>query len=540
MKRLLVTALCICISMNMVLAQQESDTTVTLPDVADDVRAVDNTQVHVPSPDLLTLPIPSVAPALPQEKPISIPESVLNASDSIDTLSYQTQQETFGEIGVGASLWDGITAHLFLFRPIGTPSFTMRFSHEAQDGMAFHEAGTGFSYQKTSVEGHFQGGKEESLSWSLLTAFTDQTNGLQGQSQDFFTISHRYLTCNPTFRFASGSFTAYSSLLVSSATLSLEGNQHPVSGDVRSQELGLIPTFRLEWIKDTWYLSLEGDYSFYGLINDPTMVANSDRMTQQGELALISRFTLSSSLLTGTTVGIGTNSSLAWYIPFTLWIDAVPSDYVSFVIKGGLESQHQSLREIWELNPYTDIGPALPIDTHWFANGTIKIVPWNGVSLNIKTNWLHSYGDTGRSILMNNANIDSRGLYSYEVRSLQQFNTHVEIRKYWQFTDALLGWASQWLDVDKTRAFELYGSVTYRDRENRFGVTGTAAIPFDYDGVDIPRLDVQSYIMIGKGIRLIGDLEDLFIAFKGKYGRSIWEPYLEQGFQARLRIQFSL
>jgi hypothetical protein len=540
MKRLLATVLSIFINLNCILAQQSVGSTVTLPDVADDVRAVENAPVSVPGPDLLPVPLPAVAPSLPQEAPISIPESTFKESDSHTTLSYPSQQETFGEIGVGATLWDGITAHLALFRPIGTPSFAIRFAHEAQDGMAFHEAGTGFSYRKTSIEGQLQSGKEESFGWSLSTAFTDQSNGLQGQSQDFYTISHRYFTLNPKFYFTRGNLAVTSSILVSSAALSLEGNQDPVSGDVRSQELGLIPNIGMEWRQDAWQLSLEGTYSFYGLINNPTMVATRDRMAQQGELALTSRFTMSSSLLTGATVGIGTNSSLAWYIPFTLWIDVVPSDFVSFVVKGGLESKNQSLREMWELNPYTDIGPESPIDAHGFINGTINIVTGNGVSLYIKADWLNSYGDTGRSILMNHANTDSRGLYRYEVQSYKQFNTRAEIRRYWQFSDVAFGWASQWLDVDKTRAFELYGAFTYRDRENRFGLTGTAAFPFDRTGADIPILNIESSIMVGKGIQLICDIQDILIAYKGTEGRSLWEPYLEQGFQAGLRIQFSL
>jgi len=540
MKRLLASTACIFINLTLVLAQQGAQTTLTLPDLTDDVRAVENAPVTVPAPDLLPVPLPSVAPPLPQKEEIRIPESAITEAGQTGSQTGQSQNLTFGEAMVGAFLWDGVSANLSLYRPASDPSFSIIFFHQAQDGFAYHEAGSGFSYRQTNLQGNFRGGTKQGLLWSLSAAFTDQSNGLQGRIQDFYSISHRYLSLSPALRIPLGEFAVYSDISLTSAALSLEGGLNPAPGDVRSQELGIKPIVGIEWVRDTLRFSLEGVYSLYGLINNPQVVPIQDRLTQQGELTLAASFDISPAFQTGASVGIGTNSALAWYVPFMLWFDAGLNDYISLSVKGGLESKTRSLREIWELNPYTDIGPIPPVDAHWFAGGTINLFPRDATTLRLKTEWQSSYGGTGSIILMDRWNNNSRALYSYEVRPRNQLHTLLELRNSWQNADAALGWSAQWMDTGHEHAYTLYGTLEYQDGEGRFGSSGTVSFAFDRNGTDIPILYIQAFLRLGGGIRLIGDVEDLFIAFRGTEGRSIWEPYLERGFQAGLRLQFSL
>lgn len=540
MKRLVLVSACLLINLTMILAQQSPGSTITLPDLSDDVRAVENAPVTVPGPDLLPVPLPALPPPLPQEEEIRIPESALTATGRINVLPGQTRNDTYGEAMVGASLWDGLAAHLSLYRPSSDPSFSIIFSHETQDGFAFHDAGSGFSYRETTLQGNFRGGKDQGLLWSLTGAFTDQSNGLQGQSQDFSSISHRYLTLNPAIRLPLGVFTAYSELSGSSAALSLERGQNPVTGDVRAQELGLRPTVGIEWAREALRISLEGTYTFYGLINNPASVAEGDRLVQQGELALASSFDISPALQTGATLGIGTNTALAWYVPFALWFDAGLNDYISLSVKGGFESKVRSLRDIWELNPYTDIGGEPSVDAHWFAGAVVNLYPAKAMTLRLAGDWKSSSGNTGDTILMNFQSGSSRALYSYESRPFNELNTRLELRNSWQHADAVLGWAAKWLDRDTPRVHEVYGSLEYRAENDRYGTALTGSIALDANGVDLPRLDTNVYLRLGSGIRLIGDIEDLFAAFRGSEGRIRWEPYLEKGFQAGLRLQFTL
>ena len=540
MKKLLVITACLCINLSFIMAQQGEGGSITLPDLKDDVKALENAPVIVPGPDLLSLPLPSIAPPLPVEEEIRIPESLLTATGQMEVWSQESQKDTYGEAVVGAFLWDGVSAHLSLYRPASNPAFTIQFTHESQDGFAYHEAGSGFSYRETTLRGNFRGGTEGGVLWSLSAAFKDQSNGLQGQSMDFFSISHRYLSLSPNLRISLGDFTVYSELPMTSAALSLEGGQHPVLGDVRAQELGLMPVIGLEWGQDIWRVTLKGEYTFYGLINNPKAVSSPDRLTQQGQLTLASVLDVSPAFQGGTSLGIGTNNAIAWYVPFALWFDAGLSDYLSVSVTGGLESKTQSLQELWQENPYTDIGPVPQADVHWYALGTINLYPWNGMYLRLKTDWQSSYGGTGRVRIKDQSNADTRGLYSYETGPYKQLHTQLELRNSWQYADATLGWSAQWLDRETGRAYELYGSFEYRDRTDRFGTVGSAAISFDGTGVDIPRFDMQSYVQIGTDIRILGDIQDLFVAFRGTEGRSFWKPYLERGFQAGLRLQFSL
>ncbi len=528
----------------ILLAQQTEPGSLTLPDVAEDVRAVENTPTAVPPPDLLPIPIPLSAPPLPKEQPITIPESALSASSPVAVRSRQVYDEAFGkalgEAMVGAFLWDGVTAHLSLYRPGSDPSFSIIFSHETQDGFAFHEPGSGFSLRKTSLQGNFRGGKDNAPRWSISAAFADQFNGLQGQSQDFSGISHRYLSFVPALRFPLGAFTAYSELEGSSAALSLERGQSTVSTDVRAQELGIQPTIGIEWAGKLLKLSLEGVYTFFGLISSPSFVAISDRLVQQGEVRCASSFDISPAFQTGALVGIGTNSSLLWYVPFSVWFDAGLGDMLSVSAKGGLESELRSLRELWSPNPYTDLGPEHTADTHWFAGGVINLYPWKAVTLRFSGDWKSSFGSTGRIWPQESAASGTRGLFSYETRSYQLFNTSVEARHRGQLVNAAVGWSSQWLDKEEKRAQALSVSLEYHDANNRFGAAGNTKVAFDTGGIDIPTLDLSAYLHLGNGIRLNAEAQDILMAFRGTQGRMIWDPYLETGFQAGLRLQFTL
>lgn len=545
MKRII--AICIIalfFSPLMLLAQQTESGSLTLPDVAEDVRAVENTPVAVPIPDLLPIPIPAAAPPLPKEQPITIPESALSATGPFDARSRQLADEAFGkamgEAMVGAFLWDGVTAHLSLYRPGSDPSFSIIFSHETQDGFAFHEPGSGFSLRKTSLQGNFRGGKDNAPRWSISAAFTDQFNGLQEQSQDFSGISHRYLSFIPAFRFPLGVFTVYSELEGSSAALSLERGQSTISADVRAQELGIQPTIGIEWAGKVMKFSLEGIYRFYGLINNPSTVAVTDRLVQQGELRIASSFDISPAFQTGASLGIGTNSSLLWYVPFAVWFDAGLGEVLSMSAKGGLESETRSLRELWDLNPYTDIGPVHTADIHWFAGGVINLYPWKAITLSFTADWKASFGGTGRIWPQEAAASGTRGLFIYETRSYNLFNTGIEARHTGQLINTALGLASQWLDKWDKRSQVLYASLEYHDTNNRFGAAGNTRFAFDAAGIDIPVLDMSAYLRLGNGIRLNAEAQDIFMAFRGPQGRMIWDPYLETGFQAGLRLQFTL
>lgn len=541
MKRLFAaTAFFMLSGLTLIQAQSTSNTTVTLPDISEDVRAVENAPVTVPPPDLLPVPIPSVAPPLPQEQEITIPESTLTAATNLDARSRQSSNDTFSEATVGAFLWDGVAANLSLYKPSSDPSFSIIFSHETQDGFAFHEAGSGFSYRQTRLQGNFRGGIQDSLLWSLSAAFVDQSNGLQGQSQDFYGISHRYLEIVPSIRYPMGLFTVYSELETTSGALSLERGQNSFTGDVRSQELGLHPSIGIEWAKDMMRFTLDGTYFFYGLINNPESVADSDRFSQQGQVSLGASFDISPAFQAGASVGIGSNTELTWFVPFALWFDVGLADVISASVKGGLESKAQPLRELWQTNPYSDIGPVSGIDAHWFTSSTIDIYPWKSVTLRLKSDWQSSYGGTGRIESLDAQNTDSRGLYGYEQVSFQMLNTRLEVRNSWQSTDLAIGLSSQWLDKDKKRAQQLYGSLEYRDENDRFGTAGTLTMDFDYTGVDIPSIDLNAFMRLGGGIRLVAEVSDLLMAFQGSEGRVIWAPYISTGFQAGLRLQFTL
>jgi hypothetical protein len=88
--------------------------------------------------------------------------------------------------------------------------------------------------------------------------------------------------------------------------------------------------------------------------------------------------------------------------------------------------------------------------------------------------------------------------------------------------------------------YKLYSSIEYNEPENMHGCSLNFFTDFDEKSISIPILDATGYINFSKGFRLIGEVQDLFIAFQGENGRKVFTPYLQEGFKAGIQFQFTL
>ena len=520
---------------------QASGSSITLPDMTEEVRPLENQAPAVPPPDLPPLPLPAPVPPLPKEKDLTIPEGALKTTATLDTQSRADLGETFNEIRLGAGLWDGVSASLSLYRPGADPAFSLGFSHDSMDGFAFHTPGEGYTARATSLSGRLRGGTKDSASWSLQGIFSDESTGLQGKSADFYAASHQYLSLLGNYKVPLGPLYLSSTFDGHNAFLSLDKSRSAAAIDSVSREVCLAPTVGLGWATDTLSLEARGRYGFAGLWGDTGSLKASDTSKQSGGIDVVAAYEASPSLSLGSSVGALWSSAVPLLVPFSLWANAGLGDQAAIQIKGGLESQTVTLESLWKSNPFTDLGPLVADEDRWFTRVALDVFPKPDTTVHFAADWATSFQDSGRVSFWQSVPASSRYLYSYGLQAFTSLLSTVSLRQRIKSVNLSITWESQWLDppvVGKRQ--KLSGEIEYREQLERYGAVLSVALPFDEGGVDIPVINLNGFARVSPGIRMIGELADLAMAAKGTEGRSLWGPYVGTGFTAALKVQFSL
>ncbi len=513
---------------------------VSLPDINDEVTALENQEVAVPSPEIPPLAMPEKAPPLPEEGSLVIPEPAPSAEITLDTQARPALGETFSEAGIGLGLWRGISAYLSLYKPGINPAYSLSFAHNSLDGFAFHDSGDGYSTRKTSVQGRIRGTVKDT-SLSLSAAFSDEADGLQGNSEDFYGTDHRYFDVLAGIAAPLGPLNLMVNIQGLSSALSLEKSRTVDSGDTKSHELSAIPYINLAWEHDKLTLGLETDIAFHGLVNDPEGVSNADRTAYHAGGNIYAGYEYSPAFSFGASLGFLNSDTNAVMVPFSVWISSGFGEIAAINVSGGLKAEQHSLALAWKFNPYLDVGPVLKDNSRWYADFSMDTFIIQDLTLRTNLGYSLSFGDSGRLNPIEAAPGSTRGLYTYTFESYQSLISDISLRKWFGPVFLSAGWSAEWLDPPVLlKRHLIYSALEYRDQKERFGATLGFSFSLDETGMDIPWVDVTGFFRITQGIRVIAEFLDIGAAFADTDGRVLWEPYLSTGFQASIKLQFSL
>lgn len=541
MLRMIAQAALVLLLLPAALYAQAGAPALALPDMGDEVRPIQDRPVAAPLPELPDLPMPDRAPPLPASAEVAVPETAFRTEAQLDTQARPELGETFSEVAVGAWLWDGVSAGLSIFRPGSDPSYSLAFSHDSRDGFAYHDGGEGYSYRRTSLEGRVRGGESGSGRWALSAAFSDHADGLQGKSLDFYGINHRYLDASAQYRGPLGPLSFRSELSAANSALSLERGRGGDDEGTGVQELSLSPRVALEWQRGRLALGLSGEYAFLGLLGSPEWVDAEDRYAQRGQTDLNLLFEYSPSLSFAGSVGLAVSKDLPVLFPFSLKVSAGLGEWASVNLEGGLASSLVSLAGLWRQNPYMDIGPLPREDGRWFGTLTADLYPTPDLTLRLGSDWAMSLAGAGRPTFETPPEGSSRALYLYGSESYRTLDSSVELLGRMGQASLSLGWAASWLDLPVMgTAHRLRAAAEYRELRERYGASVGLVLPLDGGEFDLPKVDAGAFLRLSQGIRLIAEVYDTAAAFRYSEGRVFLEPYLATGFQAGLRVQFSL
>jgi hypothetical protein len=254
---------------------------------------------------------------------------------------------------------------------------------------------------------------------------------------------------------------------------------------------------------------------------------------------LTAAYEYSPALSFGAAAAAALNEDLEFLFPFSLWTTAGLGTRAAVRLKGGLAADSRSLADAWRENPYLDVGAVPKTDERWFTAGSLDLYPRDGLVLSLGADWADSRGDGAR--LVPGALDPDRALFAYTFEAYQTFAGTLALRRRWGSTELRLSWRSDWLDAPVYGKNQtLNAGIEYRDQRERSGMEVAGSVGLDQDGFALPVLDANAFLRLGSGARLLAEFLDIAAAFEGDAGREFLGPYQAQGFQAGLRLQFSL
>ncbi len=508
--------------------------TLALPDMEAEVRSIAPKGVDAPVPVLPDLPLPDLIPPLPSGGDLAIPASAYATEVTLDTQARPSLGETFTEASVGAGLMNASTASLSIYRPESDPSFSMTFSHDSMDGFAFNSAGDGYYERTTSLSGRVRGNTKDGADWSVSGAFSDEGTGLQGQSDYFFGVSHRYLDAVGTYDAPlRDGFSYRTSLNASTVARTLDVISDAYKGANTLLELQLSPDAVLEWASDAARASFDVQYGFRGVLDKSSYAANRIQAKLEGSTDLSPAVTL------GASAAVASSTSFSLLFPFSMSIQAALTEALNFSAEGGLASDPSSLAELWKANPYMDAGEAPPDDARWFGNAKLDYFIQPGFTARTGLAFAKSLDGGGRVVSATPTGVN--GLYTYTYEEYTTLTSELALRYMRGGLLLSIGWDADWLDepdLDWTQ--RVHWDMEYRDREEKYGGAISTTFGFSYDDIELPIIDASAFVRLKGGVRLIAELRDIATAFSGTDGRVRLDPYIEPGFRADARVQLSL
>jgi hypothetical protein len=432
------------------------------------------------------------------------------------------------ELGAGSS------NHLFsqvVLHSLGTePRFSLRFLHEALDGIAGRAPGSGFDFRREELEGALKlrlGRAGLDLEGSL----NEVERGLQGQSATAVSRLVRTggLGAGLSWPF-SARWTLTGALDGSFATelLTVRTSQAPGLEELRGS-----PRLSLEMRTDRFWLAVDGRYAF--------QVYEGQEVHRAGAVARFGVDMSRSARLQGSGGWHWSQrSSPEHLVPFDLTLTLTPGNSLSVSASGGYRVEELDLRELSEAWPWAVFPDPLDEDHGWFAeiSATYSVQKSFALQAGARLSW-------PRAAPWPQTVQNADGLF--DLGQAEAVRAAVEASLRWTpARDSYLAanWRTQLLDATAFAPRTELG-VEAGVGSARWGVHGSLSAGLGFASPPprytlTPELDLGAYFQASEAVRLTADVEDVLSPISEGGERLAWDPFLAPGFQATFKVQISL
>lgn len=525
-----------------------SEPQIVLPPVLLKVQDVAKAKIDTPLPAGHGPALPQINMALPKAQNIQVGAPAYETGTppqgpggQASAAPAKTGQTFFSDGVIGAGSMNHIIGDITLYKLGSEPRFTLEFSHQRLDGYLdpsqpgyFWPAGAGFFNQEDALKGSLTYSSKSHFHFDTQDSYRQTANGLQGLG-NYSSVNHRFIAGKASAEYKGlAPFTFGANVEARSGDMTLASPSPQNAAKTDTNELSVTPglSFGLDLKKVT--LTASG---FYGLIQ------NSGSTTFQyqkagGMLSMNAQLPLALTL--NGKAGAQWDTSIGWAIPFSLELDGVYQDVLSYRLYGGHRLVHRDYYSLWSSHPFLDYGYVPRTSREWYGGVSSD---WRfgrtfalrgGVELS----------DATAALLPSALATDGTGLFSFSQGAATVLSPSLDLS--WSPPGPFsvkMGWKGHFFDPNR---FEPVSTVSLNadlsSGNGRYGgaLAGTMDIVrYPQLGPQMPNVSLSGYYRVSQGVTFNLSMHDLLSPLLPS-GRKTWDVYTDPGFRVTVSTQISL
>ncbi|HUX22875.1 MAG TPA: hypothetical protein VMW69_16685, partial [Spirochaetia bacterium] len=506
-------------------------------------------KIDTPLPQEQAPALPEIDIALPKAQNIElgaaayeVPVPAQGPSGAPITAAVKPTSNFFSDGLIGAGSMNHIIGDVTLYKLGANPRFNIEFSHERIDGyfdpsqpLYFWPAGAGFFNRTDALVGSLTTATGNGFSLDTHDFYRETENGLQGldASKLYSSVTHRFISgdLNATYsHLAPVTFGA--GVLATSGDMSL-ASPSPSSA-INAQELSVKPTLSIGLNLAKVTGDITGFYELRG---------NSGRTQYQqqaagGSLALNAELPL--ALTFSGSVGAHWDDTVGWAVPFSLELDGVYKDLLTYRLYGGYKVSPQDYFDLWTKYPYLNHDQVLSSSLDWYGGVATE---WR-FGKNLALQGGLDFSNVTNAILPTTLAGDGTGLFEFTQGAATTLSPSAAFS--WDPSGPFsmkIGWKGNFLKpVPFTPLSGFNLDAQYDDSTGRFGgaLTGVMDLYSPSEPATLmPNLGLSGYFRVSDGVTFHLDMNDLLSPLLST-GRKSWNTYTDPGFRVTVTTQISL
>ncbi|MFW5995019.1 MAG: hypothetical protein ACOCRN_02825 [Spirochaetia bacterium] len=512
------------------------DTDILLPSEILQVEDIDLEVVEAPLPEFAEPPLPDLAIPLPGPEQLEITQAALDiapGSPGVTEGQVEGEQRSLystGRVAVGSRNFLSGDIGIFSF---GTdPEFNLQYRHEGIDGYAENAPGTGYFTRNDRISGELDAALG-TFDLLLDASFEEQDDGLQRESDSFYSVDQRYVSGGTRVRretegpFAAelgGSFDTASRVFVSDSDESVSERALEVAGEAGAS---------LEFER--------GDVEL--LAGYLTRQSSADSFTQVVTGNLSGEYAFEGPLACDALAGISWEPDEAPLFPFELGVSATFREVFTLELRGGGRALRPSFTDVWREVPSAGLeDEPLQDGVAWFANTSVNWLASSTLTLESSTE-----AEFSRNAIDFAAFTPDTARHPIEQRDIDQVRSNVSVSWAPSRVFRLVGgYTGRLIDrraIDPTHEIDMEVEVnTEEDRAG--GRLGVVTPIFEYAA--LPNMSASGFFGVAEGIEVGLEFYDILGPVReqprARFGATASGeyPFIEPGFRATMFARLSL